>query len=119
MQPAASALTLAALNTGKSIAARMAIIAITTRSSIRVKPWGVLDDTTLCFRPAEGLKIVFSLRINYLVLEPEKLLVPGNGIGHHVLAVDNGGSREICGPRHRRIQVGGGFQIKARDIRLP
>jgi len=38
-QPAAWALPFARDNAGKSMAARMAMMAITTSNSIRVKPW--------------------------------------------------------------------------------
>lgn len=117
MQFAASALTLAAFNTGNRTAANMAIMAITTRSSISVKPPGAPNDTGRGFEPVPGLIMVFPSRIKYLFLEPEELLVSGNRIGHNILSVDNGGSREICGPDCWRTQVGAGFQIEAGNIR--
>src|SRR5215469_13564888 len=113
MQPAASARICALCRTGIKIAARMAMMAITTRSSMSVKPFllipppnvppalrgrgrrsaASLPGIALRFNPSGRLKMSLSVCINelLLVLEPEKLPLTGDGIGHEVFAADRDG----------------------------
>src|SRR5690349_542687 len=70
------ALVLALARAGKSIAARMAIMAMTTRSSISVKPNSL--QATVVERPA--LAWAFDLRfIKFLALRPDASPTPASG----------------------------------------
>jgi hypothetical protein len=61
--------------------------------------------------------MILSLCINELLLElePEELLVSGNGIGHEIFAIDRCGGNRIAVPV-RGSKIGGRFQIIAGNI---
>src|SRR6266404_3168868 len=102
------ALIFALLRAGSSSAARMAMMAITTRSSIsekarRVVDWNFISvndyDSSLLWEP-----------------QPVKLLGVRDRIGGDVLPIDDDGVRRNRIP-NRRGKVSGGFQLKTRGIR--
>src|SRR5579859_6646697 len=119
MHPIACALTFAAFSAGNNMAARMAMMAITTRSSISVKPGRRADRDLIRSKPASRLQLGEFVSINELLLEPEILLGPGDGIGHGVLAGDKDGRRQIRAPDRRRTEARTGCQMKCREIRNP
>ena len=80
MQKAAWALILALLRAGNKSAARIAMMAITTRSSISVKSWRDFD------RNFTWQRCDLLLR----ELEPVKLLGAGDRIGYDILPIDDG-----------------------------
>lgn len=84
------ALTFAAVNAGNNIAARMAIMAITTKSSISVKPRRVIDREEIRSEPVLPVNLMLFSRISDLLLEPIKLAGINDGIGHDILSTDDG-----------------------------
>ena len=90
MHRMAWALTLAAVSAGNNIAARMAMMAITTRSSISVKPRRCYGTGIRSGQSRLGrIPLSYSSGISDLLLEPVKLTGISDGIGHDILAVDD------------------------------
>src|SRR5258707_14523425 len=94
---------------GNNIAARIAMMAITTSSSISVKARRVLDSDFISVNDYDSL---------LPEPEPVKLLGAGDGIGHGVLPIDDDGIRRNRTPS-RRGKVSRRFQLKARGVGGP
>ena len=90
MHSSAWALAFAEANTGNNIPARMAMMAITTRSSISVKAWRVVDCDLIRPKLISPENEFLGLH-KRLIAGAGNMLVVGDGIGHNILAVDDDG----------------------------
>src|ERR1700690_529985 len=113
--------TFALLRAGNNSAARMAMMAITTRSSISVKPWRAFDWNLIRPKPPALAQLNWFASIDdfKLLLEPVELLGTGDGIGHDVLPVDYYRRRRIGEPTCRRTEIIGGCQIESWRVGRP
>src|SRR5258708_3763980 len=112
MQWIAWPLIFALLSAGNNIAARIAMMAITTSSSISVKARPVFEWNFIAIGEYG------------LLLEPVKLRSARDGIGHIVMKItdaiaDNDRGRRNGTPTYRRPERRSGFQVKTSDIPRP
>src|SRR5436190_5321258 len=88
----------------------MAMMAMTTRSSISVKPFSDFDWHFIPLTDQEP---------SLCEPEPVKLLARRDWIGHAILTVNYAGPRRNRIPGCRWPKISRGFQGKTRNIRLP
>src|SRR6266404_4610981 len=103
------ALVFALLRAGNNIAARIAMMAITTRSSISVKAWRAFDWDFISVRDYDSLW-----------REPQTVKLPGpcDSISDDVLPIDDDRVRRNRIP-NGRTERRSGFQLKISEIRRP